>query len=78
MSILRYPPGKIVNGEDLFNGKGLLKISNKEIGSIRGNDISMIFQEPMTPLNPVLTIGFQVGEVLMLYQKLSEEARGSI
>lgn len=76
MSILRLipdPPGKIVSGEVLFNGKDLIKVSDKEIRSIRGNDISMIFQEPMTSLNPVFTIGYQIGEVLMLHQKLTEE-----
>ncbi len=76
MSILRLipnPPGKIVDGEILFNGKDLTKVSDKEMRSIRGNDISMIFQEPMTSLNPVFTIGFQIAEVLMLHQKMSEE-----
>jgi peptide/nickel transport system ATP-binding protein/oligopeptide transport system ATP-binding protein len=76
MSILRLipePPGKIVSGEALFEGRDLTKVSDKEIRGIRGNDISMIFQEPMTSLNPVFTIGFQIGEVLMLHQKLSKE-----
>jgi peptide/nickel transport system ATP-binding protein/oligopeptide transport system ATP-binding protein len=76
MSILRLipdPPGKIVNGEVIFNGKDLTKVSDEEIRGIRGNDISMIFQEPMTSLNPVFTVGFQIGEVLMLHQKLSEK-----
>ncbi|HSH35391.1 ABC transporter ATP-binding protein [Schnuerera sp.] len=76
MSILRLipdPPGKIVDGEVIFEGEDLTKVSNKEIRNIRGNNISMIFQEPMTSLNPVFTVGYQIGEVLMLHQKLSEE-----
>lgn len=76
MSILRLipdPPGKIVDGEILFNGKDLTKVSDEEIRHIRGNDISMIFQEPMTSLNPVFTSGEQIMETLILHQKLSEE-----
>ena len=75
MSILRLiqdPPGKIVNGEILFNGKDLLKVSDQEIRHIRGNDISMIFQEPMTSLNPVFTVGYQITEVLTLHQNMSQ------
>lgn len=79
MSILRLiasPPGKIVSGEINFDGRDLTKLTDKEMRHIRGNDISMIFQEPMTSLNPVFTAGFQIMEVLMLHQKLSEsEAR---
>ncbi|GMG96686.1 ABC transporter ATP-binding protein [Tepidimicrobium xylanilyticum] len=76
MSILRLipdPPGKIVNGEIIFEGEDLTKVSDKRIREIRGNNISVIFQEPMTSLNPVFTVGYQIGEVLMLHQKLSEE-----
>ena len=76
MSILRLipdPPGKIVNGEVLFDGKDLTKVSEDELRHIRGNDISVIFQEPMTSLNPVFTVGYQIMEALMLHQKLSEE-----
>ncbi|MDQ1079388.1 ABC transporter ATP-binding protein [Pseudoroseomonas cervicalis] len=73
MSILRLipePPGKIA-GSIRFNGKDLLKVSDREMRAIRGNEISMIFQEPMTSLNPVLTIGQQIGEALRLHQGLS-------
>lgn len=76
MSILRLipdPPGKIVNGEIIFEGEDLTKVSDERIREIRGNNISMIFQEPMTSLNPVFTVGYQIGEVLMLHQKLNEE-----
>ncbi|MBL6455914.1 ABC transporter ATP-binding protein [Belnapia sp. T6] len=73
MSILRLipePPGKIA-GSIRFQGRDLLKLSEPEMRSIRGNEISMIFQEPMTSLNPVLTIGRQIGETLRLHQGLS-------
>jgi peptide/nickel transport system ATP-binding protein/oligopeptide transport system ATP-binding protein len=76
MSILRLipsPPGKIVNGRITFNGEDLLEVSENKIRDIRGNDISMIFQEPMTSLNPVFTVGFQISEVLMLHQHMTEE-----
>ncbi|MBL6079811.1 ABC transporter ATP-binding protein [Belnapia sp. T18] len=73
MSILRLipePPGKIA-GSIRFQGKDLLKLSEPEMRAIRGNEISMIFQEPMTSLNPVLNIGRQIGETLRLHQGLS-------
>ena len=73
MSILRLipePPGKIA-GAIRFNGKNLLDLSEVEMRSIRGNEISMIFQEPMTSLNPVLTVGLQIGETLRLHQGMS-------
>jgi len=79
MSILRLiqsPPGKIVSGEILFEGEDLTKVSEKRIREIRGNSISMIFQEPMTSLNPVFTAGYQIEEILKLHQNLDEkEAR---
>ncbi|CAJ35343.1 ABC transporter ATP-binding protein [Methanocella arvoryzae] len=67
-------PGKIDEGSILFNGKDLIKLSEKEMRSIRGNKISMIFQEPMTSFNPVFTIGSQIAEVLILHQKLDQKA----
>ncbi len=70
MSLIRLipsPPGKIVEGEVLFDGQDLLKMNDDEIRSIRGNKIAMIFQDPMTSLNPVLTIGRQIGEALELH-----------
>jgi peptide/nickel transport system ATP-binding protein len=75
MSILRLipePPGKIA-GSVRFNGRDLLKLSDREMRGIRGNDISMIFQEPMTSLNPVLTVGRQIGETLRLHQGLNRK-----
>jgi oligopeptide transport system ATP-binding protein len=82
LSILRLianPPGKIVAGEIFFEGKDLLKISEEAIRDIRGNQIAMIFQEPMTSLNPVLTIGLQIGESLELHRNMDKrEAREEI
>ncbi|PWT82015.1 MAG: peptide ABC transporter ATP-binding protein [Acidobacteria bacterium] len=75
LSIMRLiaPPGKIVGGEILFDGKDLLKLSDKEMREIRGDDIGMIFQDPMTSLNPVFTIGEQIAEALRLHRKLSRK-----
>ena len=77
LSILRLiqdPPGKIERGEILFRGKDILKLSEKEMRSIRGNDIAMIFQEPMTSLNPVYTIGAQIVEAIELHQGIKGAA----
>ena len=68
MRLIPQPPGKIVNGEILFNGKNLLKLKEKEMRRVRGNDIAMIFQEPMTSLNPVYTVGNQIIEAIKLHQ----------
>jgi oligopeptide/dipeptide ABC transporter ATP-binding protein len=75
LSIMRLitPPGKIVNGEILFDGRDLLKFSNAEMRSVRGNDIAMIFQDPMTSLNPVFTVGEQIAEALRLHRHLSHK-----
>ncbi|MHA6251175.1 ABC transporter ATP-binding protein [Oceanobacillus sp. CAU 1775] len=75
LSILRLleKTGKIVDGEILFNGKDLTKLSEREIRTIRGNDISMIFQEPMTSLNPVYTVGKQIYEALKVHQGLDKK-----
>ncbi|MBX6369975.1 MAG: ABC transporter ATP-binding protein [Rhodospirillales bacterium] len=77
LSILRLvpsPPGRIVSGSIRFAGRDLLALSEAEMRKIRGNEISMIFQEPMTSLNPVLTIGRQIGETLRLHQGLDRKA----
>src|SRR6266705_1354553 len=77
LSILRLvasPPGRIVAGRIDFAGRNLLGLSEAEMRDVRGNDISMIFQEPMTSLNPVLTIGRQIGETLTLHQGLDRRA----
>src|ERR1700760_3333615 len=72
MRLIPEPPGKIA-GSVRFRGKDLLKLSDREMRDIRGNDISMIFQEPMTSLNPVLTVGRQIGETLRLPQGLDKQ-----
>jgi oligopeptide transport system ATP-binding protein len=76
MRLIPQPPGRIVGGEVFFEGRDLLKLPEDELRHIRGNRISMIFQDPMTSLNPVLTIGKQVGEALEVHKGLSpREAR---
>lgn len=74
LSILRLiqSPGKIKSGKILFDGKDLLQLSEKDMRKIRGNEISMIFQEPMTSLNPVFTIGEQISEVYQIHRNLSK------
>jgi peptide/nickel transport system ATP-binding protein len=74
MRLVAEPPGKIVGGEILYKGRDLLKLNASEMRKIRGNEISMIFQEPMTSLNPVFTIGNQISEAIELHQKLSRSA----
>jgi peptide/nickel transport system ATP-binding protein len=76
LSILRLiasPPGRTVEGSVVFEGRNLLELSEAEMRKVRGDAISMIFQEPMTSLNPVLTIGRQIAEVLILHRGLSRE-----
>jgi oligopeptide/dipeptide ABC transporter ATP-binding protein len=73
LSVLRLvasPPGRIVGGAVRFNGANLLDLSEAEMEDIRGNEISMIFQEPMTSLNPLLTVGRQISEAIVLHQGL--------
>ncbi|MBQ0140157.1 MAG: ABC transporter ATP-binding protein [Kurthia sp.] len=69
MRLIPSPPGKISNGEILFEGRDLAKLHEKEMRKIRGNDIAMIFQEPMTSLNPLFTIGKQLNEAVLLHNK---------
>ena len=73
MRLIPSPPGKIVGGEIIYRGKDLLKLNNEEMRKIRGNEISMIFQEPMTSLNPVFTVGNQIGEAIKLHQGLGKQ-----
>ncbi|MCA9434337.1 MAG: ABC transporter ATP-binding protein [Candidatus Omnitrophica bacterium] len=76
LSILRLipnPPGKIVGGRILYNGEDLLDYSEKQMRDVRGNQISMIFQEPMTALNPVFTVGNQIGEVFRVHRGMSRK-----
>jgi peptide/nickel transport system ATP-binding protein len=76
MRLVPNPPGKIVGGTITLEGKDLLQLDEAQMRDIRGNEISMIFQEPMTSLNPVLTIGNQITEALRLHQDLSKSAAG--
>src|SRR6202163_3638642 len=76
LSVLRLiasPPGRTVEGSGVFEGRDLLELSEAEMRKVRGDAISMVFQEPMTSLNPVLTVGRQIAEVLMLHRGLSRE-----
>jgi peptide/nickel transport system ATP-binding protein len=72
MRLIPSPPGKIVGGEIFYRGRDLLKLNNEAMRRIRGNEISMIFQEPMTSLNPVFTVGNQIGEAIKLHQGLGK------
>lgn len=72
MRLIKAPPG-VITGEICLEGRDLLKLSEAEMRRVRGNDISMIFQEPMTSLNPVLTVGTQLTEVLRLHRGMSRE-----
>jgi oligopeptide/dipeptide ABC transporter ATP-binding protein len=71
---LILPPGKIVSGEAFFEGKDIMQYSSKEMLKIRGNKIAMIFQDPMTALNPVFTVGQQIVENIMTHQKVNRHA----
>ncbi len=76
LGLIPIPPGRIVSGEIFFDGRNLLQFGEKEMEKVRGNEISMIFQEPMTSLNPVFTIGDQIMEAILLHQGLHKtEAR---
>ena len=81
MRLIPSPPGKISNGEIIFHKNNkktdLLKISEQEMRSFRGNEIAMIFQEPMTSLNPVFTCGDQVLEAIVLHQKINKMSHRS-
>ncbi len=72
MKLIPNPPGKIINGNILFEGKDLIHESEDDMRGVRGNKISMIFQDPMTSLNPVLTVGEQISEVIEIHQDLDK------
>ena len=74
MTLIATPPGKIVGGEILFNGQNLLDLDDDDMRKIRGKEIAMIFQDPMTSLNPVLTINRQISEALQLHLKMGRDA----
>jgi len=72
MRLIPQPPGKIVGGEVFFEGRDILKMDTEEVRKIRGNKIAMVFQDPMTSLNPVLTIGRQIDEALELHMSMDK------
>ena len=74
MQLITDPPGKIVDGEIYFKGTNLNKLSDKEMKKFRGNQISMIFQNPMTSLNPVISVGLQIEEIIEAHQNLGKKA----
>ena len=74
MRLIPDPPGRIIGGSIELDGRDLLKLGETQMRAVRGNDISMIFQEPMTSLNPVLTIGAQISETVRLHQDLTKSA----
>lgn len=71
LSLLQSPPGKIMGGEVIYNGADILKMNDHELRMVRGNQISMIFQDPMTALNPIDRIGDQIAEVILLHEKVN-------
>ncbi|WP_411680857.1 ABC transporter ATP-binding protein [Clostridium thailandense] len=73
MGLIPNPPGKVIDGEIIFSGEDLLKKNKNELQQIRGNKISMIFQEPMTSLNPVYTIGRQISETLIKHKNMNKK-----
>ncbi|MDU0204862.1 ABC transporter ATP-binding protein [Paenibacillus sp. MAH-36] len=74
MGLIPSPPGRIADGRILYNGQDLLQLKESQMQQIRGNDISMIFQEPMTSLNPVIRVGKQLDEVILLHNAVSKKA----
>ena len=72
MRLVASPPGRIAAGTVTLEGRDLLALDEADMAAVRGNDLAMIFQEPMTSLNPVLTVGFQVAEALRLHRGLSK------
>ncbi len=73
MRLIQIPPGKIESGEVIFDGRDLLKLSDAEMRHVRGRDIAMVFQDPMSSLNPVYTVGFQIMEALKLHKGMDDK-----
>ena len=81
MRMVPDPPGKIVSGSILLDGKSVMELTEEQLAGIRGKDVSMIFQDPMTALNPVLTVGEQIAESIQIHERVSageamERAKG--
>ena len=77
LRIIQTPPGEIASGEIIFDGRSLLELSEAEMRAVRGNEISMIFQDPMTALNPVIGVADQIAEVIGIHEKCTKEERKS-
>ena len=73
LNLVPNPPGKIKSGSIVLDGVDVLKLSQEELEKVRGNDVAMIFQDPMTALNPVMTVGEQIAESVELHEKLSKQ-----
>ena len=73
MGLIPNPPGEIANGEILYGGKDLLSLPETDMRKVRGNEIAMVFQEPMTSLNPILTCGFQIAEPLIIHKGVNKK-----
>src|SRR3954465_621634 len=74
LGLIPQPPGRIVSGEAIFKGRDLLKMKKKQLRQFRGDEVAMVFQDPMTSLNPVLKVGFQLGEAIKThYPKVSDK-----
>jgi oligopeptide/dipeptide ABC transporter ATP-binding protein len=73
LGLIPQPPGRIVSGEAIFMGRDLLKLKKKQLRDVRGKDVAMVFQDPMTSLNPVLTIGYQLGEAIKTHHPDKKE-----
>ena len=71
--LIPNPPGEITSGSVLFQGRDLLKLSYDQLHDIRGKEVAMIFQEPMTSLNPVFTVGYQIEEIIDLHENMSKD-----
>jgi oligopeptide/dipeptide ABC transporter ATP-binding protein len=79
LGLIPQPPGRIVRGEAFFDGKNTLEMSKRQLRNIRGGDVAMVFQDPMTSLNPVLKVGKQIGEAIQAHRKVSDnEARDRV
>ncbi|GHV81930.1 dipeptide/oligopeptide/nickel ABC transporter ATP-binding protein [Spirochaetia bacterium] len=78
MRLVNTPPGRYEGGEILFEGRDILKMEKSEIRTVRGAEISIIFQEPMTALNPVFTVGYQLKEVILLHQKVKRKTAAAL
>ena len=78
LGLIPSPPGEVIGGEIFLDGRDLLKLTERQMRQVRGRDIAMIFQEPMTSLNPVYTIGDQIAEAVILHQNVSASKAYSI